>query len=162
MTLVIAKPTPNSPLAPPLTVTMHRKRHCLAYPTTTMIGVTMIDKIPLQLKNIMLESNYMGIAVTYESITCGQIAQAVNTDKHCKVSHWFKIFKFSIWPDFKWNLCYAIITSSEICFTHFPQRIRILVWEIIQNYFQPWPGQKKMEFIRVRIWLWIVWWKWHC
>merc|ERR1719192_1727711 len=50
-----------------------------------------------KLKNIMLESNYMGIAVTYESITCGQIAQAVNTDKHCK----------------------------------------------------PWPGQKKMEFIRV-------------
>merc|ERR1719350_1901730 len=50
-----------------------------------------------KLKNIMLESNYMGIAVTYESITCGQIAAIVGTDKHCK----------------------------------------------------PWPGQKKMEFIRV-------------
>ena len=54
----------------------------------------MIHEISLQLKNIMLESNYMGIAVTYESITCGQIAQAVNTDKHCKVSAWFKMFKF--------------------------------------------------------------------
>jgi len=50
-----------------------------------------------KLTEIMLTSNYMGIAVTYESITCGQIAGIVGTDKHCK----------------------------------------------------PWPGQKKMEFIRV-------------
>ena len=34
----------------------------------------------------MLTSNYMGIAVTYESITCGQIAAIVGTDKHCKVA----------------------------------------------------------------------------
>ena len=39
-----------------------------------------------QLTEIMLTSNYMGIAVTYESITCGQIAAIVGTDKHCKVS----------------------------------------------------------------------------
>merc|ERR1719347_846286 len=50
-----------------------------------------------KLTEIMLTSNYMGIAVTYESITCGQIAGIVGTDKRCK----------------------------------------------------PWPGQKKMEFIRV-------------
>ena len=39
-----------------------------------------------QLTEIMLTSNYMGIAVTYESITCGQTAGIVGTDKHCKVS----------------------------------------------------------------------------
>lgn len=49
------------------------------------------------LKELMLKSAYIGVAVTYESMACGQIEQNVGTPKHCK----------------------------------------------------PWPGQKKMEFIRV-------------
>merc|ERR1719369_780353 len=50
-----------------------------------------------RLTELMMPAAYLGVAVTYESMACGQIAARVGTSKHCK----------------------------------------------------PWPGQKKMEFIRV-------------
>ena len=56
------------------------------------------------------------------------------------------------------NLARLQITDyakSKMCFTHFLHNIQFL--KITQVSFQPWPGQKKMEFIRVRTWFWIVW-----
>ena len=56
------------------------------YMTAALIKIQ-IWRAPLQLTEIMLTSNYMGLTVTYESMTCGQIAGIVGTDKHCKVEN---------------------------------------------------------------------------